>query len=450
MRVPPRAVPAAHRGGTPPTKTAAVAPSTQRLAIRLAPEPGGPELLEVPLTEPAGDAFGRFYDRLQALKEGRAQRVRITFWGDSHIAGEVLVARIRSRLQQELGDAGPGFVYLGQPWRSYRHLKVKLDSSRSWRSERIWSRYSRRRRQPRDDLLGMGGISVYVPARRRATAAIVPRGKGGLAALDLHYLRQPRGGRIELRADGKRLRWLLTVASAKEATFARVELPENTRKVELQTSGGEVRLFGVDLASGQPGVICDTLGLNGAKATAVQDWNEALMARQVARLAPDLVVLAYGSNEVDAETLTREQLAEGFDQLLGRMRRLAPGAACLVVGPPDQARLRKEYGWEVPPQLNAIVEEQRRLARLRGCAFWDQRAAMGGAGSIFSWVGADPPLARSDHVHLYSEGYRRIADGLYTALVEGWARHQSLQAPATAPATAPASAPASAPADPDQ
>jgi len=169
----------------------------------------------------------------------------------------------------------------------------------------------------------------------------------------------------------------------------------------------------------------DALGINGARASVIGKWNEALITEQLRHLAPDLVVLAYGSNEVDSDNLTPETFAAGFDDALRRMRRMAPDAACLVLGPPDQARYSREARrWEVPSRLDSLVEQQRRVASLRGCAFWDQRGAMGGSGAIFNWVRAAPPLARPDHVHLSWAGYRQIADALFDALVQGWTEHR--------------------------
>jgi lysophospholipase L1-like esterase len=393
--------------------------------------PGGPQPLQVALVGRIDQAFKRFFDRLQELKEERVHRVRVSVWGDSHIAGEVLVNRLRQRFQKELGDAGPGFVLLGGPWRSYFHLRAKFKHSRSWRSERIWSRYSRRRPEPRDDLFGVPGISVHT--RRNARAQVKPRRRREtLTAMDLYYLGQPGGGRLVVRVGRKRLRWVLTVASQKQPGFARIKLPRGTREVQLVTgASGEVRLYGADLENGKSGVVVDAFGINGAKASVFRKWNEPFMKQQLERLDPDLMVLAYGSNEVDSETLTHASYTKELDEVLLQVRRMAPTAACLLVGPPDQARFNKEAGrWEVPTgRLDFLIAAQRRLATLRGCAFWDQRAAMGGPGAIFSWVRADPPLARGDHVHLRGVGYRRIADALYDAVMERWKRYRCRKKP---------------------
>ena len=251
------------------------------------------------------------------------------------MAPDVLTQRARALLQAELGDAGPGFALLGRPWRSYRHGAARTGARGRFRAFRQWRRYSRRRPRPPDDRFGLAGISVV--ARSRAMAWVAPR-RGVLEAIDIYYLRRPGAGRIDVHVDGKLIRRVLALGSEVGPGFAFVELPPRTRRVELQLAGGPVRLYGVDLLRGDRGVVYDVLGINGARAERILDWNEALMAQQLRRAGTHLAVLAYGSNEIDGDTLTRERFARGFAAVLSRLRRMAPQADCLVVGAPDQAR----------------------------------------------------------------------------------------------------------------
>jgi lysophospholipase L1-like esterase len=391
-----------------------------RIALPPAPPASPPAVVEI---EDGDRALAPLFAKLRALKEGRLARVRITHWGDSHITTDVPTGELRARLQAEFGDGGPGFVLLGKPWPSYRHGAVQTGADQGWRAERLWAKYAGGRLQPRDDLFGLAGVSVHAP--QSGVAWIEARGRTGppLRSLELYYLLQVGGGRIEILVGGKRVRWLFTVGSDKEPAYARVDLPDGTRRVELAASLGEVRLYGADVGSGNRGLVYDSLGLNGGRAASLLQWHEGLLAQQIGRLAPDLIVVAYGSNEVDIEKLTRKSFSASFDEVLRRLRKGATGASCLVLGPPDQGRYRRRTGWVIPEQLELIVSEQRRVARLRGCAFWDQRAAMGGAGAIVRWMRASPPLAQSDRVHLTGEGYRQLAAALHRALMAGLARH---------------------------
>jgi hypothetical protein len=56
-----------------------------------------------------------------------------------------------------------------------------------------------------------------------------------------------------------------------------------------------------------------------------------------------------------------------------------------------------------------IVEIQRRVARATGCGFFDTFAAMGGAGTMARWYGAQPRLVSADFIHPYPAGGKKIA-----------------------------------------
>ncbi|MCA9664512.1 MAG: hypothetical protein KC503_02955 [Myxococcales bacterium] len=402
----------------PPINSASSMPSSQP-----AGSVGG--LIE----DPSGHALDAFYASLRKVEQDRQGLTTVVQWGDSHTTADVLTGTVRSQLQQRFGDAGPGFTLVGKPWRYYRHDHAKLSKRGLWRAERIHAYYSwrRGRRRPRDDFFGAAGVSTHT--RWRASATLAAR-RGTLSAVEIYYLRQRRGGRIAVRAArrrsrkgfaerGRLVRRIFTVSRRFKPGYARIELPPGTREVQLRTGGGEVRVFGVDLQRDAPGVRYHAFGLDGAGANHILKWNETLLADHVRRLAPQLVLLAYGSNEVDSKTMTREGFAKMFDEVLQKIRRVSPGASCLVLGPPDQQRYDRELGsWKRPEKLDYVIAEQRRLAFKHGCGFWDWERAMGGRGSLQRWIDAQPPLAKRDHVHFLVRGYRLLGKGLYRALMQ--------------------------------
>jgi len=379
--------------------------------------PAGSAFVE-PLQDSGVLGLARFYRQLRAVRRGRRKQVRICHWGDSHVAAAAMTDRLRTALQQRFGDGGPGWFIPGRPWRSYAHGALGYRVAGPWRALRLWAHYSRRRPQPPDDLFGLAGTSVIAPLP--AQTWVWPR-EGRLDRVDLYYLRQPGGGQLQLLVDRRLLRRVSTASRGTRAGYARIDLRRPGHTVVLRTRGGAVRLFGIDLLRRQPGIVYDAFGINGATASSQLRWNEPLMADQLRRIKPQLVLLAYGSNEIDMTGLTRQGFVREFNDVLERMRRMVPKAACLVLGPTDQARRNPEDGrWVLPPQLDWLIADQRRLARAHGCAFWDERRAMGGRGAIFRWVAAEPPLARPDHLHLPPGGYRLLADALAAAIVQSF------------------------------
>jgi len=174
-----------------------------------------------------------------------------------------------------------------------------------------------------------------------------------------------------------------------------------------------VRLFGVVAETAQPGIVIDTLGISGARLSDSLRWDDASFIDAVQRRQPDLITLAYGTNEAFDSSLTIEAYEADTRRAFARLRRAAPGASCLFIGPFDLPRARRA-------QLLRIVDAQRRLARENGCGFWDGLAFMGGVGTISSWVNAKPPLAAPDRIHLTRRGYVVAGTAIGDALLRGY------------------------------
>src|SRR5690606_30565558 len=106
-----------------------------------------------------------------------------------------------------------------------------------------------------------------------------------------------------------------------------------TSDLQMRVNSGQVQLLGVFGEARPPGLVLDSLGINGARLATLlswdaDDWSAHLRARQ-----PDLVVLAYGTNEAGDGTNVKEYYA-GYASIVDRIHSVR--AACLLVGPTDR------------------------------------------------------------------------------------------------------------------
>ena len=168
------------------------------------------------------------------------------------------------------------------------------------------------------------------------------------------------------------------------------------------------------MQSSRSRVVYDVLGINGARAVRLLGWNESSFTSSVARRKPDLIILAYGTNEVTDNNWSVESYQRVFVSILRRFRRAAPHASILIFGPPDRA-VRAGGGWQSASRMTALLEAQRRASIEMGAAFWNSYAAMGGAGSMNSWVARG--LGQRDHVHLTAPGYIKLGRLFYDDLL---------------------------------
>jgi lysophospholipase L1-like esterase len=199
----------------------------------------------------------------------------------------------------------------------------------------------------------------------------------------------------------------------------RTPLADSPHKLSISASPGTgTRLLGAAFASGRSGVILDTLGLNGARVTALEKWSPRMRRQLLTEAKPSLVIVSYGTNEIGARNFTYEGFRAECVRALRAIREDAGDAAVLVTGPADRA-IRKKSGWA--PMGDAerpVVRALREAAAETGCAFWDLQAAMGGEGSILSWMRGG--MAQPDGVHFTQPGYERQGRMLFDRLMAAY------------------------------
>jgi lysophospholipase L1-like esterase len=231
-------------------------------------------------------------------------------------------------------------------------------------------------------------------------------------------LRQPGGGKFKLSVDGKVVATISTKAKEVVAGVSRADARRRAARDRGQAArrrrGPAVRDDDGERAAG---VVIDTLGIGGTRAANQLKWDEHVWADNLRRARPDLVVLAYGTNESVDEDQPIEAYRENLREVLARLRRAAPEASCLLVGPgdfpikgADGASGRVRARWR-------SSQAQREVAGEAGCAFWDAMQFMGGEQSMVTWAAAQPAMAQSDHLHLTRRGYTRMGMALADALM---------------------------------
>ncbi len=366
----------------------------------------------VEVDDPSGHALDRFRASLRKTAANEAGHItRVAHYGDSLVVVDELTATLRRLYQTRYGAGGPGFVLTAPPWSWYRRVGVRQSVSSGWTIHRSISG------GPPDRSFGYGGVSFSaVGSRREARFRTTSVGEERvvISRLDVHYLAQPRGGSFEIVVDGERRALVRTAAERAMSAFQTVDLPSGPHDVILRTLGvAPVRIFGVALERDGPGVVYDSLGLNGTCMTVLGRMNPDHWAEQFARRRPALVVLTFGACETKRPGLVRRYGAL-VRPILKTLRRVSPTASCLVMGPMDRGQRSGPRLRASNPLVPTVVELQRTAAHEAGCAFWDSFAAMGGAGSIARWRKAG--LVRGDMTHPTRRGAEVIGRGLFEAL----------------------------------
>jgi lysophospholipase L1-like esterase len=393
----------------------------------------------VPLVPPVGHLGGwthlsHLFQALATVDDGSGHDdVRIVQFGDSHTAADVGTSTFRHILQARFGDGGRGFASLGRPWKSY-YAEGIHGSMYDFEPAKTKVKDSRFIGDGRYGLLGVGIEANHGGARAWSEVTTAS------SHVEISYLQQPQGGSFDVLVDGAKAGRVATQGAHTSSGFYALDLTEAPHQIEVRTLGdGEVRVLGMVLDRARAGVVVDALGINGAQAATLLRENEEHFTEQLRHRGPDLVILAYGTNEALEATLTDADYERRLVDLLGRVERAAPAASCLLLGPPDLARrASKKDDWKTWPRVVEIAALQRRVAEAAKCAFYDQLEAMGGPGSMATWASEFGDSRGSpDRVHLRKSGYVQVGTSFAADLMRAydeWRAGRGLP-PTGAPAT---------------
>ena len=370
------------------------------------------------------------FARLDAARAGipGIRPVHIVQIGDSHTAGDVLTGAWRDLLQARYGNGGRGVLAPGRPWDGYITHGVTATMSPGWRVAASFGKGS-------DNAAVPLGLSSY------SLTSLQPGATIGLTtdstAMDfdrfvLCAMAGPNDATVTVRLNGIDQRITLDApVPTPRCTTIRSTTPQSSVSVAAGDHPATITSWATFRDQG--GVALSNLGVVGAQLRHFGRTDDAVIAEELRAYSPDLIVLAFGTNEGFSPHLDPREYETSLRGQIDRIRTLAPGVPLLLLGAPDaltrnQALRNNADGALLgcsdavtppliaPPALGRVRGIQREVARDLGIAFWDWQVAMGGPCAARAWTNAMPPLMRPDHVHFRWPGGQALAARLQADL----------------------------------
>jgi lysophospholipase L1-like esterase len=366
--------------------------------------------------------------------------------GDSHTSADFLTGALRRRLQQRYGNGGPGYITAGRPHIGVLSSSVKISVSPKWTYQAI-------QKSDNAGAFWLSGFNAVVsaPDEALAFAADAPM---TFDSIEIEAVRQPGGGAFDIITDGAVKRSYDLNAEKVEPVVLRLTPGAGptgrVRQIEIRTrSDGVVSIASVAIYNRQSGVSYNSIGYPGATVDLLNKFDQALLADDLRRINPQIVVLSFGTNEASKTNLDLARYAQNYEKAIDRIKAVLPAAEIVLIGPPDGDERAPHCGkssadtvcrpgvlpeapppapgappskpadcdWHPLPKLDAVRDAQREIAVRRGFAFWDWSSIMPRECGAHRWFQSSPALMEPDHVHLTVRGYNRSADGILDTLI---------------------------------
>ena len=352
-------------------------------------------------------------NNLQNFNENNAQNlirafqnnsVHIIQLGDSHTAADHMTDALRTQLQNRLGNGGMGW---GMPmyFAGQRLSRFGYDNQG-------WQPISSR--SQRDENYTLGGL-LATPQFDGATLTIKAKQNEQAQKITVS-LRQASQDGAFIGSDAQGRRFTLE-APVKNNTWQTVsfnaQLPFTLRAQNANHSaiGG----WWAQNQSGR-GAVVSALGINGGELSYWDRWNSTAWRNELATIAPQLVILAYGTNEGYNNSLDVDHAREILTEKIRQIRSASPKTAIMIISAPESLKNTAGSCGTRPIKLDAVQNMQYQVAQSSQTLFWNWQQAMGGECSMKSWINRGD--AARDGVHFSASGYQKLGQMLANDLLE--------------------------------
>lgn len=391
------------------------------------------------------EALESFWDKLAAYNPNRKGQLRIAYFGDSIIEGDLVSGTLRKNLQDIYGGHGVGLVGITSIVNEFRKTIVHRFSP-NWQSKSFmndhsgslgilghsyipqnWLMQERSITPPAvtesDSLLPADSLKVEEPQKIKervpypGPAWVEYQGSsfaGGartFSHIRLFYSKAPEQTVINVIYDDQSLHSHKLIPSD-ELQVLDLSLDEPVRKLRVEFPAHKpVHVYGFSFDEPR-GIYVDNISIRGFSGMYFHRIPSDLLDAFARELAYDLVILQYGENVSNPKNTDYEFYRKGMIKSVEHIKASMPEVPILIISAHDRS-VRTASGYQTSPDIPILVHAQSQVASETGSAFWNLFSQMGGLNSMKDWVNASPALAGKDYTHFTLRGAAKVGEMLF-------------------------------------
>ncbi|MCX7875341.1 MAG: hypothetical protein N2321_04130 [Melioribacteraceae bacterium] len=349
---------------------------------------------------------------ISALSNSNNKQVRIAHFGDSIILGDIITEYLREKFQQRFGGQGVGFLNIVSDDNRMRRTTVHTYSD-------DWEYISFLTRNQQNLPVGISG-ALAIPKTGswvKYEANPIYKSSSGFSLIKIFYRNADKTSQIQYSIDDGNL-VTLNLKEGDVLQKSEIKLKTNAKKFYMKFISGKQPIFyGVSLETSNNGVYVDNFPMRGNSGSSLSDISEETLKQFNIEMHYDLIILNYGANVSSSNKGIFTVYENKMVNVIEKFKKAFPETSFLIISSADRTQ-KVGSTFKTNPDVNLLIEAQKRIAEKTNVAFWNLQEVQGGADSMDDWVNASPPLALKDYAHFTYLGGEKIADFLFNALLE--------------------------------
>ncbi len=350
-----------------------------------------------------------FFVDLKSLSENK-QKIRIAWFGDSMIEGDLITQDFRKLMQKQFGGNGVGFVPVTSPVAQFRQTIRQTFSD-------DWTVYNFIKRPPDGIKLGISG-NTFISGEKSWVEFKGTRMYPLFSEVRL-ICRQCEQNSLMVISDS--LNFLMPEHIVGNLQDISMPIAKPIKSIKFQFEKSNCEIHGVYLDNGD-GIYVDNFSFRGNSGIPLSTIPFSELTEIGKKENYRLVILSYGLNVVAHDVKKYSWYKASFAKTLAYIKAAFPDASILLMSVGDKS-YRDEDGYKTEPDIPIFVNMQKQLAASGGVTFWNLYEAMGGYNSMVKWAEGNPKLANLDYTHPNFAGGRKIAQLIFDDIMKSYERY---------------------------
>ena len=368
-----------------------------------------PSLITSFVNDSVGIGLPHLMSQLRAQDTGNKRKIRIAYFGDSMIEGDLLTQTIRELMQQRFGGRGVGFVPITSQVSKFRQT-VTCNYSEGWQDLNFKSSARKNRLFLSGHLFS--GNNQWVQMTDQTLGDSV-------SVLEKYLLTGPVvAGSYSVNGQ--------TQNTAASNPFNQILIGKDVnRKIEIKALNDSVPVYGISFESAD-GVIVDNFSFRGITGVELNNIDTTFLKQIAAARSYDLIVFQYGVNLLfRPNDIDFSWYGKLIRPVMRKFKTAFPNSDLLIISTADRAfRYGEQY--QSAKGIDSLIKTQAALAYEEGWSFYNLYATMGGRNSIVRWAQQEPPAANKDYVHPNQKGAAVLGKLFYEAVMQDYNKQQKL------------------------
>lgn len=335
-----------------------------------------------------------FFEALESMRDSGGT-VHIAYFGDSQIEGDLLTADLRASLQKKWGGNGVGFMPITSIVAGFR-TTIGHSFNDQWQVTDVLTKGKRS--------YPLGPTGQAFASTPGSTVKFWSK-YNTFNSVDL--IGNPKTtGEWELTYNNEStiFHWPDTTRHQPYLSFDHLK----TKQFSLKSIQGNTMLYGANIENGD-GVYLDNFSFRGNSGTSLSQLDIEMMQAIDSIIPYRLIVVHYGLNVIGHGVTDYRNYQRSMERTLQHLRKCFPKASILLMGMTDKG-FKQKGQWQSDPTVLYLLNTQMEMAKNQNIAFFSLYDAMGGEGSIVSWVqDSIPKLANADYTHMNHHGAKYLA-----------------------------------------